>query len=104
MLNSNKSRAVVAGLVLGVVLIVLISWRMASGPEMGGPPPSTVETVTAAAREVQVTVAALGSLDAAQSIVVRSEIASVEERSVGKECVCTGRSRGWPYHKKKNTY
>src|SRR3546814_13993925 len=26
-----------------------------------------------------------------------------EERSVGKECVSTGRSRWWPYHKKKKT-
>ncbi len=74
MLNSNKSRAVVAGVALGVVLIALIAWRMMGGPEMGGPPPSTVETVTAAARDVQVNVAALGSLDADQSIVVSPEI------------------------------
>src|SRR3546814_15968568 len=30
---------------------------------------------------------------------------SSEERRVGKECVCTCRSRWWPYHyKKKNEY
>lgn len=77
MLNSNKSRAVVAGLVLGVVLIALISWRMMGGAETGGPPPSTVETVTAAARDVQVNIAALGSLDADQSIVISPEIDGV---------------------------
>src|SRR3546814_11687888 len=28
-------------------------------------------------------------------------VARSEERRVGTECVGTGRSRGWPYHKKK---
>lgn len=77
MLNVSRSRAIVAGLVLGVALIILIGWRMAGRSEMGPPPPSTVETVTAAARDVQVRVAALGSLDADQSIVVSPEISGI---------------------------
>ncbi|HEY4343866.1 MAG TPA: efflux RND transporter periplasmic adaptor subunit [Parvibaculum sp.] len=74
MLNTKRSRAVAAGLVIGVALIALLVWRHLGGGEKGGPPPSTVEVVTAAAQDVQVNVSALGSLDADQSIVVSPEI------------------------------
>jgi membrane fusion protein (multidrug efflux system) len=73
MLKLNRTR-VAAGLAVGAVLIGLVAWRHMGREDEGAPPPSAVETTTAAEREVQVKVSALGSLDADQSIVVSPEI------------------------------
>ncbi|MCE9649177.1 MAG: efflux RND transporter periplasmic adaptor subunit [Parvibaculum sp.] len=77
MLNLNRTRAIAAGLAIGVALVLLIVWRYTGGSEMDHKPPSTVETVRAAMRDVSVNVSALGSLDADQSIVVSPEIDGV---------------------------
>lgn len=76
MLNMKKTR-IAAGLAVGVVLVALVLWRQTGGHHQDGPPPSTVETVVASARDVQVKLTALGSLDADQSIVVSPEIDGV---------------------------
>lgn len=76
MLNMKKTR-IAAGLAVGVVLVALVLWRQTGGHHQDGPPPSTVETVAASARDVQVKLTALGSLDADQSIVVSPEIDGV---------------------------
>lgn len=75
MFKSVNGRALGAGLVVFVVLgAAIILWRQSGGHEMGPPPPSVVESVVAKARDVQVQVAALGTLDADQSIVISPEI------------------------------
>lgn len=72
--NTKRSRVIAVGCAVAVALVALLVWRHIGGSQMGGPPPSAVETVKAAEQDVQVNVSALGSLDADQSIVVSPEI------------------------------
>ena len=74
-MKSVNSRALGAGLVVGVALIAaFLFWRQSGSDEMGPPPPVVVEATVAKARDVNVQVAAIGTLDADQSIVISPEI------------------------------
>lgn len=74
MTKFKNSRVIGAGLVLGVLLIGAFVWHRMGGDKMGPPPPTVVETTAATSRDVEVKVAAVGTLDADQSIVVSPEI------------------------------
>jgi membrane fusion protein (multidrug efflux system) len=74
MTKLKNSRVIGAGLALGVLLIGAFVWHRTGGDEMGPPPPTVVEVTTATTRDVEVKVAAVGTLDADQSIVVSPEI------------------------------
>lgn len=75
MVKLNDSRVIGAGLVLGALLIIgVFVWHRMGEHDMGPPPPTVVETVLATSRDVEVKVAAVGTLDADQSIVISPEI------------------------------
>lgn len=71
---SKRNLLAAGGLVVVLILLGTGISRIFGGGGMHGFPPAAVETVAAAKRDVPVTIAALGTLEADQSIVVSPEI------------------------------
>jgi membrane fusion protein (multidrug efflux system) len=74
MLNAKRTRVIAAALIVGLIFAIVAIKRSTGVQEKRAFPPAAVETTIAKERTVPVTVAALGSLEADQSIVVSPEI------------------------------
>jgi membrane fusion protein (multidrug efflux system) len=76
-LLSNRTRLAAIGLLLVLAFGYLVYVRLSGGQHMGEFPPAAVETVRAQEDAVEVKVAALGTLQADQSITIAPEIQGI---------------------------